>query len=114
MLKLVYELRNLEDVIIYNTIYQFETDFIVADYFEKEFGNFLKLWINQGRKVNFYLEFLFSEFMERLNELDGITVTDTVPSWLSEVTDHINWLSIQSRVNILVHRNLRTRYNNDE
>ena len=114
VLKLVYELRNLEDIVIYNTIYQFETDFIVADYFEKEFDDFLKLWINQDRKVNFYLEFLFSEFLERLNELDDITVSDTVPSWLSEITSHINWLSVQSRVNVLVHRNLRTRYNNDE
>ena len=52
--------------------------------------------------------------MERLNELEGITATCTIPSWLSEITNHINWLSIQSDVNILVNRNLRTRYSSDE
>ena len=52
--------------------------------------------------------------MERLNELKGIAVTDIVPSWLSETTNHINWLSIQSKVNMLVERNFRTRYNSDK
>ena len=100
--------------VIYNTVYQFETDFIINDYFKKEFDDFLETWVNQDRKVDFYLEFIFSDFMERLNELKGITVTDIIPSWLSETTNHINWLSVQSKVNMLVERNFRTRYNSDE
>ena len=52
--------------------------------------------------------------MERLNELEGISVTYTVPGWLSETINHMNWLSILPRVNTMVHRNLLTRYNSDE
>ena len=51
MLKLVYELRNLEKVVIYNTVYQFETDFIINDYFKKEFDDFLEIWVKSVKLI---------------------------------------------------------------